>query len=85
MRYCTCAVPFRKKTNKRMNQMSSVNGYWAEKEQVEGATVPGKLITYLDALGECDNPVCLVMDAEREHCVMTPTAFALPYKAFALP
>jgi len=25
-------VPFRKKTNKRMNKMSSMNGYWEEKE-----------------------------------------------------
>ena len=58
-------VPFRKKTNKRMNKMSSMNGYWEEKEQVEGATAPGKLITYLDALGECDNPVCQVMGVER--------------------
>jgi hypothetical protein len=60
-----CGVPFRTKTNKRTNKMSSVNGYWVEKELVEGTTAPGKLITYLDALGECDNPVCPVMDAER--------------------
>jgi len=27
-----CEIPVRKKTNKRMNKMSSVNGYWVEKE-----------------------------------------------------
>ena len=60
-----CDDPFRKKTNRRMNKMSSVNGYWVEKEYDESAAVPGKLIKYLDALGECDNPVCPLMDAER--------------------